>query len=103
MRPWLKRSGGTGPESNPATHSARFEVGPKAHDVPPVEVIQKVLDSLRTSDPIMMLFVRLAATTGARRGEILALSWADIDFENRRVRLVHGIVFPGSSSLCWCC
>ena len=78
--------------SNPATHAARFEVGPKAHDVPPVEVIQKVLDSLRTSDPVMMLFVRLAATTGARRGEILALSWADIDFVNRRVRLVHGIV-----------
>ena len=92
MRSWLKRFVGTGPESNPATHAARFEVGPKAHDVPPVEVIQKVLDSLRTSDPIMMLFVRLAATTGARRGEILALSWADIDFENRRVRLVHGIV-----------
>ena len=78
--------------SNPATHAARFEVGPKAHHVPPVEVIQKVLDSLRASDPIMMLFVRLAATTGARRGEILALSWVDIDFANRRVRLVHGIV-----------
>ena len=55
-------------------------------------MIQKVLDSLRTSDPVMMLFVRLAATTGARRGEILALSWADIDFVNRRVRLFHGIV-----------
>jgi integrase len=78
--------------SNPATHAARFAEGPKAHEVPPVEVIQKVLDSLRTNDPLMMLFVRLAATTGARRGEVLALSWSDIDFVNRRVRLVHGIV-----------
>ena len=40
----------------------------------------------------MMLFVRLAATTGARRGEILGLVWSDIDFVQRRVSLVHGIV-----------
>ena len=80
MPRWRRPSGGIGPESNPATHSVRFEVGPKAHAVPSVEVVQQVLDSLRTTDPAMMLFVRLAAKTGARRGEVLALVWADIDF-----------------------
>ena len=78
--------------SNPASHTMRFVEGPKSHVVPPVDVIQTVLDSLRTSDPLMMLFVRLAATTGARRGEILGLVWSDIDFVQRRLSLVDGIV-----------
>lgn len=92
MPRWRRLFVGIGPESNPATHSVRFEVGPKAHAVPSVEVVQQVLDSLRTTDSAMMLFVRLAATTGSRRGEVLALVWADIDFVYRRVRLVHGMV-----------
>lgn len=39
-----------------------------------------------------MMFVRIAATTGARRGEILGLSWADIDLVSGRVRLVRGLI-----------
>ena len=38
-------------------------------------MVIKVLESLRRTDPTLMMFVRLAATTGARRGEILGLSW----------------------------
>ena len=38
------------------------------------------------------MFGRLAATTGARRGEILGLSWADVDLENGRLRLVYGLI-----------
>ena len=54
--------------SNPASHTMCFAEGPRSHEVPLVDVIQTALDSLRTSDPLMMLFVRLAATTGARGG-----------------------------------
>lgn len=78
--------------SNPASNAIRCEVGPRAHIVPPPEVIVRVLDSLRVTDPALMMFVRLAATTGARRGELLGLRWRDVDFENGRVRLVHGLV-----------
>jgi len=41
---------------------------------------------------MLMTFVRLAATTGARRGEILGLSWADVDLVHGRVRLVRGLI-----------
>lgn len=32
-----------------------------------------------------LVAVRLALNTGARRGEILALNWASVDFDNRRI------------------
>jgi len=78
--------------SNPASNAIRIEVGPRCHVVPAPGVVIKVLEWLRTNDPALMMFVRLAATTGARRGEILGLSWADIDLDNARVRLVHGLI-----------
>lgn len=78
--------------SNPATHAARFESAPKAHVVPPAEVVHRLLVWLRERDPALMVFVRLAATTGARRGELLGLRWCDVDLERGRVRLVHGLV-----------
>ena len=78
--------------SNPATNATRIDVGPRCHVVPDAAVVTKVLESLRRTDPTLMMFVRLAATTGARRGEILGLSWADVDLVNARVRLVHGLI-----------
>jgi integrase len=39
------------------------------------------------------LFLRLAATTGARRGELCALRWSDIDLEARRLRIARSLVW----------
>ena len=78
--------------SNPATNAMRIEVGPRCHVVPEPAVVSHVLESLRRTDPMLMMFVRLAATTGARRGEILGLSWADVDLVHGRVRLVRGLI-----------
>jgi integrase len=41
----------------------------------------------RSSWPLLYLIVLMAITTGARRGELLALTWADIDLE-RAIALV---------------
>ncbi len=78
--------------SNPAANATRIDVGPRCHVVPDPAVVTKVLVSLRRTDPMLMMFVRLAATMGARRGEILGLSWADIDLVHGRVRLVRGLI-----------
>ena len=78
--------------SNPATNATRIDVGPRCHVVPEPAVVTTVLESLRRTDPMLMTFVRLAATTGARRGEILGLSWADVDLVHGRVRLVRGLI-----------
>lgn len=40
---------------------------------------------------IIYLPVLLALTTGMRRGEILALRWKNVDFENRAVRVVESL------------
>lgn len=39
------------------------------------------------------LFLRLAAATGARRGELIALQWSDIDLERRLCRITRSIVW----------
>lgn len=39
------------------------------------------------SYPLLLPIVKLALETGMRRGEILSLTWANIDLNNRRIRL----------------
>ena len=43
--------------------------------------------------PMFAVFVVVAAATGARRSEVVALRWRDIDFEQRCVTFSRGIVF----------
>ena len=46
--------------SNPATNATRIDVRPRCHVVPDAAVVTKVLESLRSTDPTLMIFVRLA-------------------------------------------
>lgn len=78
--------------SNPATNATRIDIGPRCLSAPDAAVVTKVLESLRRPDRTLMMFFRLSATTGARRGEICGLSWADVDLVNGRVRLVRGLI-----------
>ena len=43
-------------------------------------------------DPLFHLFLVLAAMTGARRGQLLALRWIDIDFERGSVSFQRALV-----------
>ena len=36
--------------------------------------------------PELMLWIRIASTTGARRGEVAALRWEDVDFGSKTIR-----------------
>lgn len=52
---------------------------------------QRLLEAARASPwPRMYALVLMALTTGARRGELLGLRWADVDFE-------HGVAHVGRS------
>jgi integrase len=88
-----------------------YEVGPTAGlaVAPPqpkskakpitIEQLPKLLDAAEKFGHDMLSAICLAATTGARRGEIAALRWSDIDLERGTIRVerqavvVQGDVF----------
>lgn len=51
--------------------------------------VKYVLDN--TQDSILHVPIALAAFLGARRGEICALSWEDIDFNARTINIQHSL------------
>jgi integrase len=57
----------------------------------PAAVIRLVKEAEET-DPDLACFLHLAATTGARRGEICGLRWRDIDFEAGAVLISRSVV-----------
>lgn len=62
-------------------HPRQPDRSPTAHPVemrPPTPAeLRRLFDHVVVTDPLFHLF--LAATTGARRGQLLALRWTDID------------------------
>jgi integrase len=44
------------------------------------------------SNPDLATFIILAASSGARRGELLALRWSDVDIDRGRLSVERGIV-----------
>jgi len=53
-------------------------------DVPTAEELVALMEAAEST--LWAVPVILSATTGARRGEVLGLRWADVDFDTRRVR-----------------
>jgi integrase len=46
-------------------------------------------------DPVLATAIALAALTGARRGELVALRWSDIDLAVGRVRIARSLTVAG--------
>jgi integrase len=57
----------------------------------PDEVV-KLFRLAQESDPDLATFIMLAASSGARRGELIALRWKDIDFDQKTLSIERGIV-----------
>ena len=50
------------------------------------------------ASPDLALFVRLAALTGARRGQLCALHWSDVDLDAATIRWTRSLVkVPGGT------
>lgn len=54
-------------------------------EAPTVSQVRELLSSVE-DDPVVYTFLYLAATTGARRGELAALQWGDLDGERLLLR-----------------
>ena len=57
----------------------------------PDEVV-RLFRLAQESDPDLATFIVLAASSGARRGELIALRWTDVDFARGTLSIERGIV-----------
>ena len=63
--------------------------------VPTPEQLTKLIREAEKSDPVLTCAIALAALTGARRGELTALRWSDIDLTRDRVRISKSLTVTG--------
>jgi integrase len=69
--------------SNPAASASPPRTEPVEMRPPSPQQVGELLDHVKAHHPLLHLFLILAATTGARRGQLLALKWADVNFEHQ--------------------
>jgi integrase len=84
---------------NPVSAATRPAV-PRAMIVPPsVRTVRAALAAAETSDPSLWCYLLVALATGARRGEVCALRWCDIDLDDRFVRISQSVSQTTSEGL----
>jgi len=59
--------------------------------VPTPEQLTTLVQAAEESDPVLAAAIALAALTGARRGELVALRWSDLDLTAGTVRIARSI------------
>jgi integrase len=67
--------------------AGRAEVAP-----PDAEGVARLLTTATEQDPELGLFLRLAVVLGARRGELIALKWREVDLAAGEVLIARGVV-----------
>lgn len=67
-------------DRNVARRAQPPEVRTKRVMAPSVQEVKQVLVEAEQTDPTLAVLLTLAATTGARRGELCALRWSDLDW-----------------------
>jgi len=68
-------------ESNPAALATLPRVEAKRLQVPTVDEVARLIRAAGELSPVWGMLIKLAVVTGARRGELCALRWTDIDLE----------------------
>lgn len=79
-------------ESNPAQR-ASAPASPRGDPHPPTPAV--VASLIAAAPPLFACFLRLAATTGARRGELCALRWDDLNLDAGTMRKGRAIGSAG--------
>ncbi len=80
---------------NPAIDASPPRVPMKELKPPDPDQVVQLFRLAQESDPELATFIMLAASSGARRGELLALRWSDIDLDRGRLSIERGIVRVG--------
>jgi integrase len=77
---------------NPAVDASPPRIPQKDLTPPTPDELVRLFRLAEASDPELATFVMLAASSGARRGELLALRWKDVDLDRGTVSIERGIV-----------
>ena len=60
--------------------------------IPASDDVARLVEAAKGVNPGLPVFLRLAATTGARRGELCALRWRALDLDAGTMRIRHALV-----------
>ncbi len=82
---------------NPALSASPPEVREREVRPPDPDELTSFFKAVEEDDADLAMFVWLAASTGARRGELCALRWSDVDLVDASVLLSRAIVDGGGS------
>jgi integrase len=77
---------------NPAIDASPPKVPMKELKPPNPDQVVQLFRLAQESDPELATFIMLAASSGARRGELIALRWNDFDLDRGRLSIERGIV-----------
>lgn len=77
---------------NPAALASPPRVEPPDIRSPSVEQIRRLLDVVRAEDIDFFTYLHLAVMTGARRSQLLALRWSDVDFNHAAIGFCRALV-----------
>ncbi len=78
-------------DSAPTARATPPRVDRKEMTVPTPEQLSRLIKAAEDENPVLATAVALAALTGARRGELVALKWSDVDLVNGRVRIARSL------------
>jgi integrase len=77
---------------NPASHASPPRYVPVEIRPPSAREVADLVTHASKADPSLGLFFLLAATTGARRGELLALRWKDVDLNEGSLAFQRSLI-----------
>jgi integrase len=76
---------------NPADRATPPRAARSTASAPAVADVQKLVAEAEKTDTVLAIAVALAAITGARRGELCALRWSDVDWQRRTLTISRSL------------
>jgi len=78
--------------TNPAQHASPPRVRRPQLEPPPPEDVMRLIDEASKEDPDFGCLLHVAATTGARRGELCGLRWRNVDLKALTMTISRSVV-----------
>jgi integrase len=76
---------------NPADSASPPGLRRSSTVAPDTASVQKLVRAAEDTDPVLATAIALAAVTGARRGELCALRWSDVDWKRDVLRIERSL------------